>query len=122
MKGFVAAVIVFALLIAGTAAYTVYWEKEIDVLFKQTAECAGEVSTQKALLISKSIALFEDKKLLLHATLKKSRIEAVLCTLDSARCYCLAGDETEMNRCITEVLNELADWREAERPTIGNIL
>ena len=122
MRGFVISVITLALIISGTAIYGKYWQKEAQKLYEAAAECIGTPSTEKAIMIKQSIKLVEDKRLFLHISLRKSKINALVDMLNAAYYYCREGNGEQMNRYLTEAVNELNEWREEEKLSFRNIL
>ncbi len=122
MRGFVISVITLALIISGTAIYGKYWQKEAQKLYEAAAECIGTPSTEKAIMIKQSIKLVEDKRLFLHISLRKSKINALVDMLNAAYYYCREDNSEQMNRYLTEAVNELNEWREEEKLSLRNIL
>lgn len=122
MRGFVISVITLALIISGTAIYGKYWQKEAQKLYEAVAECIGTPSTEKAIMIKQSIKLVEDKRLFLHVSLRKSKINALVDMLNAAYYYCREDNGEQMNRYLTEAVNELNEWREEEKLSLRNIL
>ncbi len=122
MKNFVIALLLLGLLVGATvlnAGQTKKAALEIEQALKEVEDGADGDNAER---ISRCSALLEEKRLVLHLSLRHSYIDAMAVNLEEAYAYCLSGDAPSMNASISAALYKIERIKGIESFTLYNML
>lgn len=122
MKTFIAALAILAVLITATvinADVTRDTAGEIEQAIKLIGDSATETNAKR---IAVCIDLVEEKRAVLHLSLRHTHIDQLSQLLGEAYAYCLDGDTPSMNASVSAALYKVQRWEDMESFTLYNIL
>ncbi len=111
MKGFVAAIVLLICIVVAVSIYGVVWRAETEALYERLELCVDSTDTNS---LEEAIAFVDKKRSFWHLTLRQGKVFALQSSLNTALFYCKEGNTEEMNRCIADSLDQVAEWQEVE--------
>lgn len=122
MKNFIAALVVLGLLTAFTAVNARLAGDAFTALEQALGQVGTEATAENAARLDYCIQLLEQKRTILHLSLRHTHIDALATHLWEAHAYCLKGDAPTMTASVHAAMYKIKRWKGAEKLSVYNIL
>lgn len=122
MRNFVIAFVVLGLLTAATAINAHRTEGAFYELQQALERVGTAANEENAARLYYCIRLVEEKRTVLHFSIRHTHIDALATHLSEAHAYCVKGDAPTMNASIAAALLKIKRFKSAEKLSMYNIL
>jgi len=122
MKNLVIALVLLALIAGAIIVNAVQTKKAAEEIEEALSKVDGSTDQRNADRIAACSALLEEKRPVLHLSLKHSYIDALAVNLKEAYAYCREGDAPSMNASIAAALYKIGRIKDMESLSAYNLL